>query len=292
MSDHLLKLRSGLTLGYAEYGAPDGQVMFYYHGWPSARVQGQLMDEVAKKHGLRIIAPDRPGIGLSDFQPGRRLLDWPAMQAELAMHVGAERFHLMGWSGGGPYVLGTAYTMPERILSATVCCGAPPLLFLGFQHMFWLYRLMIRLRAPFPSLLGLLLRVGEKISRGEPQRFPVSWLMQMLGSEDRRVLSDPQNFQVVRHGILEALRRGPSHVIADADIYLSEWGFEVGAIGTLVHFWHGKEDRNISWKYSEQIAALMPHTTTHWLEKEGHYSLPIAHIDQILCHALEKPLIS
>jgi hypothetical protein len=112
--------------------------------------------------------------------------------------------------------------------------------------------------------------------------------MLMLGKEDRGVLSDPHTFDVVRHGIVEALRRGPRMVIADADIYLSEWGFEVSSIETLIHFWHGKEDRNISWKYTEQISALMPHTTTHWFEHEGHYSLPIKHAEQIVKHALGK----
>lgn len=289
MSDHLLRLQNGLNLGYAEYGAPGGTVMFYFHGWPSARVQGRLMDDVARRHGLRLIAPDRPGIGLSDFQPNRRLEDWPDTLGQLAEHLGAEKFHLMGWSGGGPYVLASARAFPERILSATVVCGAPPLLFLGFQHMFWVYRLMIRLRKHLPSFLGMLLWAGKMISKGHPDRFPLRALMRMLGTEDRRVLSNPETFAVVREGIMEALRRGPRMVIADADIYLSEWGFEVSCIDTLVHFWHGRDDRNISWKYSEQIAALMPHATTHWLENEGHYSLPITHAERIVKHALNMP---
>jgi pimeloyl-ACP methyl ester carboxylesterase len=288
MSDHSFQLRNGLTLGYAEYGDPQGAVMFYYHGWPSARVQGALMDEVAKQHGLRLIAPDRPGIGLSEFQPKRKLLDWPETLEQLAAHVGADKFHLMGWSGGGPYVLATAKAFPERILTATVVCGAPPLMFLGFQHMFWVYRLMIHLRTLCPWLLGGLLRLGKVISSGKPDKAPLKWLMLMLGKEDRGVLSDPHTFDVVRQGIIEALRRGPRMVIADADIYLSEWGFEVSSIETPIHFWHGKEDKNISWKYSEQISALMPHTTTHWFEHEGHYSLPIIHAEQIVKHALGK----
>lgn len=288
MADHTFTLRSGLTLGYAEFGAPEGAVMFYYHGWPSARVQGALMHEVAQKYGLRVIAPDRPGIGLSDFQPNRTLLDWPDTLEQLADHVGAGKFHVMGWSGGGPYVLATAKAMPGRILSATICCGAPPLKFLGYQHMFWVYRFMIHLRGIFPPLLGLVLRLGRIISSGNPQRAPLSWLMRMLGREDRRVLSDPQVFSVVRHGVMEALLRGPRMVIADADIYLSEWGFEVSSIDTRIHFWHGKEDQNISWKYSQQVSELMPHVTTQWLENEGHYSLPITHIERIVKQALGK----
>jgi pimeloyl-ACP methyl ester carboxylesterase len=286
MADHTLQLQSGLILGYAEYGDPQGTVMFYYHGWPSARVQGVLMDQVGKRFGLRIIAPDRPGIGLSDFQPKRTLMDWPIVLSQLADHLGAERFHVMGWSGGGPYVLATAKAMPERLLSATICCGAPPLRFLGYQHMFWVYRFMIHLRTWFPPILGIVLRLGKLIASGRPDRPPLCWLMRMLGQEDRRVLSDPSTFEVVRGGMMEALRRGPSMVIADADVYLSEWGFEVSSIDPLIHFWHGKDDQNISWKYSEQVAALMPHTTTHWLVAEGHYSLPITHLERIVKHAL------
>lgn len=286
MADPTLRLSSGRMLGYAEHGDPAGVPCFYFHGWPSARVQGALMDAAGRKFGLRFISPDRPGIGLSDFHAGRELRDWPPLLAELAAHLGLAQFHVLGWSGGGPYVLVTAQAMPERLLSATIICGAPPLTFLGYEHMFWLYRLMIRLRHAFPTVLGVLLRVGEKIARGEPGGVPLRWLMRMLGKADREVLSKPEVFAVVRDGMLEALRRGPRSVIADADIYLSEWGFEVGAIGYPIHFWHGKQDRNIDWRYTEKLAGIMPHTTTEWLDEEGHYSLPVTHLEAILSRAL------
>lgn len=288
MADHTLRLSSGRMLGYAEHGDPAGVPCFYYHGWPSARVQGILMDEIGKKYGLRIISPDRPGIGLSDFHPKRELKDWPPVLEELATHLGVDKFHVMGWSGGGPYVLITAMAMRERLLSATIVCGAPPLTFLGFQHMFWLYRLMIRLRHAFPTVLSTILLIGERISRGEPDKAPLKWLLPMLGKADREVLTNPVTFSAIRGGMVEALRRGPKAVIADADIYLSEWGFEVSAVNYLIHFWHGKEDRNIAWQYSEQLSSLMPHTTTRWLDHEGHYSLPINHLEDIIKQALGK----
>jgi len=34
-------------------------------------------DALAASLGIRLIAVDRPGIGLSTGRPGRRLLDWP-----------------------------------------------------------------------------------------------------------------------------------------------------------------------------------------------------------------------
>jgi len=288
MSDHTLTLANGLKLGYAEYGDPRGEVAFYFHGWPSSRIQGSLFDAAAKQHGVRLICPDRPGIGLSDFQPGRTLFDWPEALTQLASHVGADNYHVIGWSGGGPYVLVTALMLPKRLLSASIICGAPPLKFLGDREMFWLYRVMIQLRHYLPTVLGSVLRFGGLIAKGSPQKVPLRWLMKLLGQEDRRILSLPGIYDVVRDATLGALDRGPRSVIADADIYLNEWGFEISQINFPIRFWHGKQDRNIAWSYTERLASLIPAATSVWSEIDGHYSLPVTHAEQIIVAALQK----
>lgn len=288
MPDHTFTLANGLTLGYSEYGDPLGEVAFYFHGWPSSRVQGSLFDELAKQHRLRLICPDRPGIGLSDFQQGRTLQDWPDTLTQLAAHVGADNYHVIGWSGGGPYVLITALKLSKRLLSASIICGAPPLKFLGDREMFWLYRFMIQLRHYLPTVLGTVLRLGGMVAKGSPQKAPLRWLMKLLGEEDRRVLLLPGIYDVVREATLGALQRGPRSVIADADIYLSEWGFEVSQINFPIHFWHGKQDRNIAWTYTDRIASLIPEATTEWSDIDGHYSMPITHAERILTTALRK----
>lgn len=290
MSDHTFTLSNGLKLGYGEYGDPCGEVAFYFHGWPSSRVQGSLFHEHAKKHGMRLICPDRPGIGLSDFQQRRTLLDWPDTLEQLARHVGADNYHVIGWSGGGPYVLVTALKLNKRLLSASIICGAPPLKFLGDQQMFWLYRFMIQLRHYFPTILGLVLRLGGMAARGSPHKAPLRWLMKLLGQEDRRVLLLPGIYDVVRDATLGALDRGPRSVIADADIYLSEWGFEVSQINFPIHFWHGRQDRNIAWTYTQQISQLIPQAESRWSEIDGHYSLPITHAEQIITTAMQKEM--
>jgi pimeloyl-ACP methyl ester carboxylesterase len=289
MPEHTLTLRNGLQLGYAEYGDPHGEVAFYFHGWPSSRLQGSLFHEAARKHRMRLICPDRPGIGISQHQPQRTLHDWPDTIQQLAEHIGADNYHLIAWSGGGPYVLAMARLLPQRILSASIICGAPPLIFLGDREMFWIYRLMIQLRRFLPTVLSGILKMGAFIVRGEPQKFPLSLMMRMLGEEDRRVLLQPGIFEVVRAATLAALEQPASHVIVDADIYLSEWGFEVSQINLPIHFWHGKQDQNIAWTYSERLAALIPQAVTHWSEIDGHYSLPITHAEAILTTAMQKP---
>ena len=74
-----LRLPGSRLLGYDEYCAPNGNPIFYFHGSPSTRVEWRLFgsDALANKLNIRVIAPDRPGLGRSEFQPGRRIGDWP-----------------------------------------------------------------------------------------------------------------------------------------------------------------------------------------------------------------------
>ena len=75
--DQIFELKDGRKLGYAEYGDLNGKPIFHFHGHPGSRLEGRLFGEKPKKHGVHAITVDRPGIGLSDFKPNRKLLDWP-----------------------------------------------------------------------------------------------------------------------------------------------------------------------------------------------------------------------
>jgi hypothetical protein len=84
VNDHTIRLRGGRRLGYAEWGDPRGGPLLFFHGWPGSRIEARLGDKAASVSGVRLIAIDRPGMGLSDFQPGRTLLDWPADVVQVA----------------------------------------------------------------------------------------------------------------------------------------------------------------------------------------------------------------
>ena len=97
-------LADGQKIGYSVYGPLNAPALFFFHGQGSSRLQN--LDEPANVVGLRIICPDRPGIGLSTFVPGRKLLDYPTQIAQLATYLGLESYRVAGGSGGGPYALG------------------------------------------------------------------------------------------------------------------------------------------------------------------------------------------
>ena len=83
-----LTLSDGRTLGYTECGTiSSSPPIFYAHGWPSSRFEVSLWLDALYKTNAYIISTDRPGMGLSTFQPNRQILDWPHDIIELADHL-------------------------------------------------------------------------------------------------------------------------------------------------------------------------------------------------------------
>ena len=72
-----IRLKDGRALGYAEYGDPQGKPVLHFHGTPSCRLEGSrpAIGDIAKRLHARLILPDRPGFGLSDFKPNRTFLE-------------------------------------------------------------------------------------------------------------------------------------------------------------------------------------------------------------------------
>ena len=75
-------------------------------------------DEAARAKGVRFIAVDRPGMGLSDYRPRRTLVDWPDDVIQVAAALRLDRFAVLGISCGGPYAAACAWKISERLTRA------------------------------------------------------------------------------------------------------------------------------------------------------------------------------
>lgn len=72
-------------------------------------------DELASRSNIRLIVPDRPGMGGSDPDPGRTLDAWPRDVQALADACGLERFAVLGYSEGIGYAAACAVSLPDRV---------------------------------------------------------------------------------------------------------------------------------------------------------------------------------
>jgi len=264
----------GRRIAYAEYGDPAGRPMFYFHGSPGSREEGSLAHEAARKHGYRIIAPDRPGMGLSDYRRGYTLLDHARDIARLADILGFGRFGVMGHSGGGTLVLTCAYALPDRLEFAVDLAGFAPVGTTGSlrKDLAPLDRFFLRVassvpeavfRVPF-SLLGLAAR------HLSPEAF-ARVLSGSMGAADRAAVRDPEVAAFLRNDVRESFRQGSRGPARDARLQYGDWGFRLEDIRTPVRIFHGTEDRFASYSFAEYKVESIPSAELHTYTGEGHF---------------------
>lgn len=237
-----IQLKDGRKLGYIEFGDLKGNPLFFFHGWPGSRLSGKETDEAARKIGVRMISTDRPGIGLSDFQRDRKLLDWPDDVIELADYLKIKRFSLMGVSGGGPYVAVCAYKIPERINIAGIVVGLAPVHIKGnLNGMSFQGRVGWANYHRFP-----LLRILASLGAGIQFRYfpPLGNLIAFPSNLDKKIfLEIVKNNRGEPSSVKEAFRQGIKGAEQELKIYTDDWGFNLKDIKAKVYLWYGAQDK-------------------------------------------------
>lgn len=275
-----LWLRDGRSLGYAEYGTPDGEPGFYFHGHPGSRLEAQFADAAAADAGVRIIAIDRPGYGLSDFQPHRTILDWPRDVVDAADQLQLTRFSVLGASGGGPYALACAHEIPERITRVGVVSGVGPYAPGSTRGMRWQNRIGFQLGARFPVLARLIMRSMERQLRRRPER-TLDAIAQAMSAVDAEIVRRPEVREVLAADITEAFRQGSWGAALDVVLLGRPWGFPLEAIKSNVFLWQGDADTLVPRAMGRHMATRIPNCHATFFPGEGHL-LVVNHMSEIV----------
>lgn len=279
----IVPLEGGGHIAFDEYGDPQGRPVLFCHGWPSSRSMAQLTDEAAKRLGVRIISPDRPGIHGSSFQSDRTLLDWPRLLLALIAHLQIKTFRIFAISGGAPYAYVAAWAWPERVKAVAIVSGAPPIAELKDHAGLWrLHRWMLALHGRNPAFLRALFRVARPVATMRMSLRYRPFLRLALQRMDAEALRDACAFEACFESSRRAWRASLPGVIADAEIYARPWGFPLEEIRAPVRLWHGTKDRTFSFRLAQDLAPRFQNCQLELVEDAGHYSLPIRHMERIL----------
>jgi len=281
----VVQLPGGAVVAFQEYGDPLGTPVIFCHGWPSSRTMAQLADEPARALGIRIISPDRPGISGSSMQLDRKLSDWPRVVEQLANDLEIAEFRILAISGGAPYAYATAIAMPERVRAIAIIGGVIPFAELkDFKGLLPLYRWMLAFYRNQPRLLRQLFFLARPfLSFRAPIRVrPLLLKMLLLRPCDAASLRDDAAFEAIFESQRRAWRGSVEGVLVDAQIYAQPWGFTIEDVQVPVRLWHGMEDRAFAVRLAEEMANRFPNCKTRFIQNEGHYSLPIRHMREIL----------
>lgn len=267
-----VRLRDGRWLGYAESGAPAGRPVLFFHGLGTTRVICPP-DDAARTLGIRLIAPDRPGIGLSEARPGRRLLDWPDDVAQLADQLGLGRFAVVGWSGGGPYALACGYALADRVSSVALVSAPAPLAgAIDPDYLRRFDRQAARAAGRAPWLIRLALWHWGRAQRRDATRFFEESVAEMCDA-DQEVLSEPALRGRMIANSEELFRQGGRGLYDEALVLARPWGFDLERISVPVEIWHGERDQTVPLAMARHLARVIPGARLTMYGDEGHHLL-------------------
>lgn len=240
-SDATLTLPDGRALGWATYGDREGVPVVAHHGCPDSRIIWRLVDEAARRQGIRLVAVDRPGFGLSDPRPGRRVVDWPADVVHLVDDLGFDRFAVVGLSGGGAFATACAALLPDRVQRLGLVSVIGPLDRPGMTAgMSRAIRVTYGLARRAPTMLRLGLSSMARSVRRNPER-ATRRLSRTRPPGDRDVIERPE----VRDVLLAALPqnfRDPASVAWELQLAVRPWGFDLTSIDVPTIVWQGGAD--------------------------------------------------
>jgi pimeloyl-ACP methyl ester carboxylesterase len=273
MDGYTITLNDGRKLGFCEYGNPDGIPLMLFHGTPGSRLMPRLEKAAwIKEFNLRVITPERPGFGLSDPAPGRSISDWASDVEELADHLGLERYHVAGGSGGGPYALACAIASPQRVISATpFASGGPPEVMRLTKDMDAQNRIIFFLVRYLPCLARRLLRAGAKTTFTKPEKVKAVMLKKL--TETNQAVGQALDGDNMLKSLQEAYRQGGDGAYHDLRLVGRDWKLDLGKIEIPVFLWHGTADILVPVSTARGLARLIPGCEAHFIPDAGHLLL-------------------
>lgn len=264
-------LEDGRSLGWAEYGHPDGDPVLWFHGTPGARTQvPPRINEAALQRGFRVVTVERPGTGVSTDHRYRRIAEFGPDIEAVVDDLGFDRFAVVGLSGGGPYTLAVAHHLPDRVVAGTLLGGLGPT---RGPDAVWSYTRALRFVAPAFELIRS--PVGAALAGVIDALAPVAdpafnAYVALLGFADKPVLRDPQFKAMFLQDLLDAHQlRSVAH---DMALFARHWGFALDEVRPPVVVWQGLNDTIVPPSHGHHQASRLPRGELHVRSGEGHFA--------------------
>jgi pimeloyl-ACP methyl ester carboxylesterase len=280
--EHVIQLGDGRRLGYAVYGDPDGRPVLNCHGGLLCRIDVAGAADDARRLGICLISPDRPGVGLSDRSPGHDTADWSEDVRELLDQLGIDQVAVMGWSLGGQYALAVAARLPERVSRTAVIAGCIPLDDpVAFSQLNRIdQRLATLSRRAAPAARSIFAMMGATARRSPT--FQARLAARGVGLADRAVFNDEATL------LARAMAEGLADTRGAVDEYramVAPWGYRPEAVTGPVDLWQGELDTLVPAGWATELKRRIPQAAVTRLPDEGHL-IAFTHRAEVLTRLL------
>ena len=281
-----IKAADGRALGVAQWGDPDGTPVLSLHGTPGSRFGRPPDEDGLARAGLRVVTYDRPGYGISDRRPGRRVVDCVEDVAAIADALGIDRFAVTGGSGGGPHALAVAARLGDRVTAAECRVGAAPFDAEGLD--WWDSMDPENVREFGWAIEGEqvlqpnLARQAEadlaRIAKDPSKILSDDW---QLADADRDKLARPDVQRVFVEDMRSAYAAGVWGWVDDDLAFVTGWGFSLDEIKVPVTVRYGSQDVLVPAGHGAWLASHVPAAKVVVHTEGGHLSDPDTRIEEL-----------
>ncbi len=270
-----LTLADGRTLGFDDVGDSTGLAVMYVHGTPDSRRSRHPDDGLAADLGVRLIAVDRPGFGLSSPHPSATVGSFADDVIALADHLGIATVRAFGWSGGAPYAVALAARRPDRVARVAVAAGLVPFAAYatpgilddadGGRHLVaelgaelgpaGLAEMAAPMLAPYPCDEAL---AREHLTEtADPGRA-------------RDLAAIPGALDVLVAGLVDAVTGGLDGITRDLELQVEAPDVDWSAAVAPTDLWYGARDTTAPPAFGQWWADALPHATLTVVPGAGH----------------------
>ena len=294
MSENLLAMRDGRKLEVREYGDPAGHPAFFFHGLIGSHHQASYISEQAGRVGLRIIAPNRPGVGRSDFVDRNSAIESVADVEDVAKSLQIDEFSLIGISGGSPYALAALSRLAHRVRTVTLISGMGPVQLHGALHgMDRRRRIALEVGSRFSHVARRGFQKASERFRADPRGL-LDRLIKTWSFPDQRVFERTTVYDLFMKDLHEVFTTGAGPITLAHELKLyRNYGVSLRDLPPekLITLWHGLSDNIVPPSMACKMALSLPNCEAH-LVAGGHFvAIEIAgQIIARLRQLLEKPL--
>lgn len=279
MTGQTLRMRDGRSLEVWEYGDAAGRPAIFFHGLIGSHLQASYIADQAREAGLRVIAPNRPGVGASDFVVKRSPLESLADVEDLAEALGLERFHAIGISGGAPYALACLHGLTRRVDGVTLISGMGPAQLPGaLQGMHRARRVALEVGARYPKLARTQFQQWADTFRSNPRRL-LDRLIATWSRPDRALFQKAEVYDLFlrdMHAVFDQ-DRAAEGLAQELSLYRN-FGFNLRALPAdrRVTLWQGLDDAIVPPAMSWEMSQRLPLCEAHFVPGGHFVALEIA----------------
>jgi len=285
-TNQTITLKDGRQLCYAEYGDPEGVPVMLIHGSPGHRLFWKYFPEFPFLSGMRFIAIDRPGYGMSDFKKDITFTDLADDIVALANSLKIDRFSIIGVSGGGPYTLACAWKIPERLEKVIVISTMGPLVPNVIKTTGRTNRIVFQITKYAPWLMRLNMKMLSAMQNKNADKYIRRMTYKLSGSDKIAIMKKP-----VRNALMsmfgEATQNGSDGYAQDVINVSRPWPFDLSEIKKEVHVWQPEDDTSTPPAVARHLKSVIPKCHIHYVPNAGHLWM-IEHLCTVLREVIKS----